>query len=219
VLVVLWVAASPVPATAQRVPPLHRIELSVGAGFLGGSALGTEEASLRSGSPGEPYRVFSTGTRLTSAPVLELRAGIAVTRRFGVEGHALFGHPHVRTSISADVEGAPAITASERLDHYLIDGGIIVRFDEFRLKGVTPFAAAGAGYLRQLHEGLTVIDGGRVYFVGGGANYWLFSRPRGVPRGAGARADVRLNVLSGGITFDEGLRSQVSVSGSFFVVF
>ena len=220
VLAVLWIAVSPSAAIAQSgAPPLRRLEMSAGVGVLGGASLGTQDASLRPSSPGEPYRVFSTSTRMTSAPVLDLRAGIAVTRRYGFEAHALFGHPELRTSISGDVEGAPAITAVERLDHYLIDGGITVRLDEFRLKGITPFAAAGAGYLRQLHEGLTVIKEGREYYVGGGANYWLFSRPRGLPRAAGARADVRLSLLSGGIAFDEGLRAHVSVSGSFFVVF
>jgi hypothetical protein len=117
------------------------------------------------------------------------------------------------------VEGAPGITLVERLDEYLIDGGINVRLDEFSWKGLTPFAAVGAGYLRQLHEGLSLIEEGRVYYVGGGAKYALFSRLRGVPRAAGARTDVRLNLLSGGITLDESLRAHVSVSGSVFVVF
>jgi hypothetical protein len=220
VVAVLWVTASPTPAGAQSAaPPLHRIELAVGVGVLGGASLGPSDANLRPGTSGEPYKLFSTNSRQTSAPILELRAGIAVTRRYTFEAHVLFGHPELRTEISADVEGAPAITAVERLDQYLIDGGVNVRLEELRWKGLTPFAAAGAGYLRQLHEGLTVVEEGRVYYVGGGANYWLFSRLRGLPRAAGARTDLRLNLLSRGIALDEGRRSHMSVSGSFFVVF
>ncbi|HLG58294.1 MAG TPA: hypothetical protein VI485_23315 [Vicinamibacterales bacterium] len=220
VVAVLWITASPAPAGAQSpAPPLHRLELSVAVGVLGGASLGSSDANLRPSTSGEPYKLFGTNSRLTSAPILDLRAGIAVTRRYAFEAHVLFGHPELRTDISADVEGAPAITAVERLDHYLIDGGVNVRLEELRWKGLTPFAAAGAGYLRQLHEGLTVIEEGRVYYVGGGANYWLFSRMRGLLRAAGARADLRLNRLSGGIALDEGLRSHVSVSGSFLVAF
>jgi len=169
---------------------------------------------------GTSYRVFTTSSRLEPAPVLDLRAGVSLTRRYGLELHALYGHPEVQTRISADVEGAPGVTAVEQLDHYHIEGGFTVSLDQLRVAGVVPFAAAGAGYLRQLHEGLTVVEEGRVYYVGGGAKYWLFMRPRGFTRAAGARADVRLNLLSGGIALDEdGLRRHVSISGSFFLVF
>ena len=51
------------------------------------------------------------------------------------------------------------------------------------MKGLRPFVTAGGGYLRQLHEGLTVIEEGRVFYVGGGARYWIFARARGVPQG------------------------------------
>jgi hypothetical protein len=210
----------PVTGQAQTTdPPLHRLELAAGIGFLGGAPLGDGDAVLRSSTSSDPYRVFETSSRLLGTRVVDLRAGLDLTRRYGFEAHALFGHPELRTTVTGDVEGAPGIDVVEQLDHYLIDGGIVVRLDELRLKGLRPFVTAGGGYLRQLHEGLTVIEEGRVFYVGGGARYWIFTRARGVPRALGARADVRLNMLSGGITFDDESRRQPSISASLFVVF
>lgn len=206
-------------AHAQIDPPLHRLQLAGGIAFFGSASLGDADANLRSSTGTDPYRLFATSTRLASAPALDLRAAVDLTRRFGVEAHALYGHPEVQTEISGDVEGAPAVTAIERLDHYLIDGGILVFLDEFRLKGWQPFAAGGAGYLRQLHEGLTLTEEGHLFYVGGGARRTFVARTSGFLRGFGARGDVRLNILSGGITVEDKSRSHLSVSGSLFVVF
>jgi hypothetical protein len=121
--------------------------------------------------------------------------------------------------VTADVEGAPSVTAIERLDHYLIDGGIVVKFDEFRVGGWQPFAVGGAGYLRQLNEGLTVTEEGHLFYVGGGARRTLLTRPSGLLRALGARVDVRLNILSGGITVEDSARNHLSTSGSLFISF
>jgi hypothetical protein len=206
-------------AHAQTDPPVHRLQLAAGAAFFGGASLGDADANLRSSSGTDPYRVFTTSSRLASAPALDLRAAVDLTRRFGLEAHALYGHPEIQTEVSGDVEGAPPITAVERLDHYLIDGGMLVFLNEWRVKGWQPFAAGGAGYLRQLHEGLTLTEDGHLFYVGGGARRTFVVRPSGFLRGFGARGDVRLNVLSGGITVEDKSRRHVSASGSVFVVF
>jgi hypothetical protein len=217
VALVVMLAASPV--VAQTDPPRYRLQLGGGIGFLSGAALGDADASLRSATSNDPYRLFATTNRLASTTVLDLRAAVDLSPRFGLEAHALYGHPELRTSVSGDVENAPSLVAVERLDHYLIDGGVVIKLHEFRVKGWQPFAAAGAGYLRQLHEDLTVIEDGRVFYFGGGARRMFMSRPRGFLRGLGARGDVRFNILSDGITVEDEARSQVSVSGSLFVVF
>jgi hypothetical protein len=218
-LVALVVALIASPVVAQTEPPLRRLQLGAGIGFLSGAALGDADATLRSATSNDPYRLFATTSRLASATVLDLRAAVELSRRFGLEAHALYGHPEMRTSVSGDVENAPSVVAVERLDHYLIDGGVVITLDELRVKGWQPFAAAGAGYLRQLHEGLTVTEDGRVFYVGGGARRMLMSRSRGLLRGLGARGDVRFNILSDGITVEDRTRNHISMSGSFFVVF
>lgn len=219
-LVALLLAIVPGRSLAQTVePPLHRLELAAGFGFLDGAPLGDANADIRSGASNDPYRLFTTSSRLSDARVVDLRAGFDLTRRFGVEARAVFGHPEVRTAISSDAERAPDLTATERLDHYIIDGGIVVRLDEWRVKGVRPFVTAGGGHLRQLHEGLTVVETGRVFYVGGGARRILMQQARGFLRAFGMRGDVRLNVVSGGITVEDEARRQMSASVSLFVMF
>ena len=219
VCVVLLAVMVPSAHAQANEPPIRRIELAAGIGFLGGATLGDANADLRSGTSSDPYRLFTTASELIGASVIDLRAGFDLTRRFGFEAHALFGHPELRTDISSDAESAPSITAVDRLDHYLIDGGIVVRLDEFRVYGIRPFVVAGAGHLRQLHEGLTVVESGHVFYVGGGARYMIFTRGRGVPRAGGLRADVRLNMLTGGVEIDDRSRRHPSVAGSFFRLF
>jgi hypothetical protein len=217
---VVLLAVMPVTGRAQTTePPLRRFELAVGIGFLGGASLGDADADLRSGTPPDPYRLFGTSSRVLGTTALDLRAGFDLSPRIGFEAHALFGHPEVRTTVEGDVEGAPTIEVVERLDHYLIDGGIVVRLDELRVKGIRPFATAGGGYLRQLHEGLTVIEEGQVFYFGAGARYWIFARSRGVPRAGGLRADFRWNILTGDVVVDERTRQQPSISASFFLLF
>jgi hypothetical protein len=215
-LLVVLAASS---ARAQSEPPLHRLQLAAGIGFFAGAALGDADADLRAPTSDEPYRLFATTTRQVSTTVLDLRAGIELTRRFGLEAHVLYGRPELRTGVVGDVENAPSVVAVERLDHYLIDGGVIVSLNELRVKGWQPFAAGGAGYLRQLHEGLTVTEEGHVFYLGGGVRRMLMSRTQGLLRGLGARGDVRLNMLSRGITVEDTTRQHLSASGSLFVVF
>jgi hypothetical protein len=215
-LLVVLVAST---ARAQTDPPLRRLQLAAGLGFIGGAPLGMADANLRSGGSNESYRVFATSSRLVGATVLDLRAAVDLSRRYAFEAHALYGHPELRTSVTADVENASSVTAVERLDHYLIDGGIVIKLDELSVKGWQPFAAAGGGYLRQLHEGLTLSEEGRVFYVGGGARRVLFQRGRGFMRGLGVRGDLRLNVLTSGITVEDKARRHPSASASLFVVF
>lgn len=218
-LVAVLVVLAASQARAQTDPPLHRLQLAGGVGVLSGASLGDADANLRTNASSDPYRVFATSSRMAGTIALDLRAAVDLTRRFGLEAHTLYGHPELQTSVTGDVENAPSVDAVERLDTYLIDGGVVIKLDELRVKGWQPFAAAGAGYLRQLHEGLTLTEDGHLFYVGGGARRVLMSRPKGLLRGFGARGDVRLNILSDGITVDDKSRNHVSASASVFVVF
>jgi hypothetical protein len=212
---VLLVASA---AGAQTDPPLHRLQLGAGVGFFGGAALGDAEANLRTATT-DLFRLFTTSTEQAGTIGLDLHAAVDLTRRFGLEAHTLFARPDVRTSVTNDAENAPAVDAIEQLDQYLIDGGVVIRLNEFRMNDWVPFATAGAGYLRQLHEGLTLSEHGHLFYVGGGVRRALLVRPKGLLRGLGVRGDVRLDVLSDGITIEDKTRKHVSASGSLFVVF
>jgi hypothetical protein len=212
---VLLVAST---VSAQTEPPLHRLQLGAGVGFFGRAALGDADANLRTATA-DPFRLFTTSTEQAGTIGLDLHAAVDLSRRFGVEAHTLFARPDVRTSVTNDAENAPAVDAVEQLDQYLIDGGVMIRLTEFRMGDWVPFATAGAGYLRQLHEGLTLSEHGHLFYVGGGVRRALLVRPRGLLRGLGVRGDVRLDILSDGITIEDKTRKHLSMSGSLFVVF
>jgi hypothetical protein len=202
-------------AGAQTVSePVGRVQVGVGGGWLGGTVFGEQPADLRSASGG-PYRLFESETDLGSTGSFEARAGILFSRHFGVEGRVEFSKPEFRTLVTSDAEATGSFTTVEKIDHYVFDGGVVVRFAEW--DSVIPFASAGAGYVRQLHEGQALVQTGHLFYVGGGFTFPLLSRSQGFIRAASIRTDLRLNLFY--LELDEDSRQQGSVSGSFVLTF
>lgn len=208
------------PAAAQAPGPAPRLEVTVGGGLLTGADAGGANADLRANTlQPQPFRLFTSSATFDRAAVVEARAGVPLTRRFGVEALLLFGRPELGVSVASDAEGAAPLTVVERVDQYLIAAGIVVMLDELGLGRMVPYAAGGAGYLRQLHEGRTVVEHGHLYYLGGGVKHWWLARDRGVIRSAGVRGDAQLYVLVDGIAFDDRSRRHAAVTGSVFVGF
>ena len=205
-------------AAAQDEVLVGHIELSGGAGIFGGAALGTRDAELRTTTASQPFRLFTTSSRMAMGPVFDARLGVALSPRYAVEAHLAYSRPELRTELSSDAESAPAITAVEAVDQYVIDGGLVIHLGLLG-NSIRPFVTAGAGYLRQLHEGQVVVEDGTVFYAGGGLKYGLMSRSQGLVNILGLRGDARLNVLSGGIQVDDRVRRHVAVSGGLFIVF
>jgi hypothetical protein len=201
--------------------PRARIEVDAGGALLGGAALGSGDANLLANNPTrQNFRLFSAETEIGRAPALHVRVARTLGGRFGVEGGVVIGHPEVRTSLSADAEGAPPHTAVERIDQYFFEASVVVMLERWRVGAATvPFAVAGGGYLRQLHEGQTVIEHGRLYHAGGGVKHWFVARGAGLIRTAGLRADGRIYVLTRGLSLDEGPRPHAAISAGVFVGF
>ena len=211
------VAAADAQSTANQAD-VGRIEAAIGVGWLGGSSLGDRDANLRTRTGGD-YRLFSTESRFDGAPSLEARGAYALTSRYIVEGRVGISHPDLFTAISADAESTPDLTVAERIDQYTFEGALVALFPGLRFASFVPFASGGAGYLRQLHEGQTLIEEGVAYHLGGGVRRSLFARDSGWVRGAGIRVDARVSILTGGIEFDGQARVHPAVSGSLYVGF
>jgi len=197
-------------------PPQGRLEVSIGAGWLGGAALGEQAADLRAAAGG-PYRLFESDTHLGGTGVFEARAGFALTRRFTVEGRAAIAKPELQTVLSSDAEASGSFTAVENIDQYIFDGGVLVHLDELGAFGLKPFASGGVGYVRQLHDDQQLVETGHLFYVGGGVTQPLFSRAQGFIRSGSIRADLRLNVLS--LELESDSRLQGSLSGGLVLTF
>jgi hypothetical protein len=216
----LFVAAllAVMPATAdaqprRTAPRQPRIEVGVGAGFLGGLSLGERDASLRSNSTTPaPFRLFATETSLDPAAGFEVRLGYRTTPRLTVEGTLGFARPTLTSSLSADAEGAAPVEATTTLTEYVITGGALWKLSVNQRRRWTPFASGGAGVARHVHDGQTLIESGVDSYVGGGILYPL--NPR-----VGLRVDGRLHFLNGGLAEGQGTSPRGALSGSIFVAF
>ena len=205
------------PGAAQTTSePVGRLQVAVGAGWLGGASFGEQAADLRTATS-SPYRLFDSETDLRPAGSFEARVGIALTRRYGIEGRASMSSPDLRTVVSSDAEAAGSFTIVENIDRYIFDGGVVIRLDQWGGAGLRPFASAGIGYVRQLHGEQELVEDGYLYYVGGGVTRPLFSRPQGLIRGASIRADLRLDVVS--LDLDDDSHAQGSISGSLVLMF
>ena len=216
VAAVIW---APTAAAAQPVLAEPRFAITAAAGLQSGGGVGAQDGDLRgNGATPEVVTLFKTDSRLSRSPIADLRIGFVVSPRITVEGRLGYSRPSLETSVTADTEGAPPITIVERIDQYVIDAGLVVRLHEVRTGRWVPYVAGGAGYLRQLHEGLTAIEQGHVYHLGGGlTREW--TRDRRVIRAAGLRVDARVNVLAGGISPGGGLLTQGTMTGGIYFRF
>ena len=202
------------PAARASKPPGRPRSWEFGASLLavGPAGLGAKTATLTPNQTASatPTTYFTSHARLQMTPGVQVRLGFVVTRDVVVEGRMAYSRPGVRLTVGSDVEGAAGFTSvAERLSQYSFDAGARVHLARISFghgRG-RPFVAGSIGYLRQLHEGRTVVDTGLVYSAGGGATYVLRTRRvvtfAGVAiQGIGLRADVRWTVAARGYSFD-----------------
>ena len=217
------------PRVAKEPGRRHSFDLSLSLVVLGPSDLGSRAATLTPNQSGSttPYTLFDSSARLQASPGFDVRLGYAVTRELAVEGGMTYSRPGVSLTIGGDAENAEGFTSNaEHLSQYSFDATVRIRLKPlaFHSGRGRPFVAAGAGYLRQLHEGATVVDTGVLYHFGAGLIYILQSRPiRLLPgltmQGMGLRADVRANVAAGGFSLDDRNRIFAGASGGVYVGF
>ena len=133
-----------------------------------------------------------------------------------------YSRPTLETRISGDVEDVPTVTASADLARYIVEVSGVVHLTRFGFgRSGVPFLLGGAGYLRELDDEKALAETGRVYHAGGGFKYLFSSRPRGLVKGFGIRADARLYFKEGGYELEEGdpLRRFFAGGASFIVAF
>lgn len=221
--VAAWVLAGaallPAPARAQRAdPPPFRVELGVGVEWIGRQPLGDIAATETTGA-GAKQTLFTASSELAAAGGFTGRAGVRLGRSLALEAEGSYLKPQLRIALSGDSEGAAAVTAAETLEQFTIGGAVLWYLPVRRMPRVTPFATAGGGYLRQLHEAATLAETGRYYQFGGGVSFLLVPGRRYHTKGMGARVDARAVVRSRGVAFDGGSQTSPAAGASLFVRF
>jgi hypothetical protein len=207
-------------AHAQTSPssPPGRFELSAGGLWMGHQLLGGNGASETTGTGGS-LKIFTTSSDLAGARGVEARVAVRVLGSLEADVEASYAKPRLTISISNDIENAPPVTAVETIQQLTVGAGVVWPLPVRVATRLAPFVTAGGGYLRQVHEGATLIQTGRYYQFGGGVKYLLFSRPRGFVHAIGARVDVRAVVRAKGVAFDDRGHASPAVGASAFVRF
>jgi len=192
------------PAAAQSTPTdaAPRTEVGVGVDWMGGASFGTSSANEVVASGGA-FPLFTASSEYGGALGVNVKIARRLRSAFAVEASASYSRPELRSTTAADVEGAPSVTATDRLRQITIEGAILYKLDRWRVgRRGSPFLSAGAGFLRHLHEGDTFVQNGELYAFGGGVKIPLLTRDRKRLAVAGVRADVRAVVRSHGAAPD-----------------
>jgi hypothetical protein len=188
-------------ARAQAPGRPTRFEISGGLLMTGGTDFGSRVGALTANDPGDPdFALFKAATTLRKGTGVEGRLSVNLTKVVAVEGAFSWLRQTAETRVTADVEGVPDLTLTQKLDSYFIEGAAVVQVTSLafdRGRGV-PFVFAGGGYVRQLDDRRLLTGSGRVFDAGGGVKYFFMQRRRGFVRALGIRADGRVIVRSGG---------------------
>lgn len=217
-LAVVVVAALGLAAPAAAQGRREHLEIAPGLQWFGAMAFPPVNATQA--APGGVRRVvFRTESALASSAGVSVRVGVPVSRAIAFESTLSLHATTLSTTVRADSEGAASITATEPVTQYLFEGGVIVRPARWRHARFEPFVSAGAGYLRQLNEGQTLVETGRSWYAGGGTHYLLRRGGSGRIKSSGLRLDLRVSVLDGGVALDDGRHAVPVAGGSVFLRF
>jgi hypothetical protein len=216
VAVLVWGAAT--DAAAQAAAKAGRFEIGAGVEWLGatdfGSADATETTPTGASSP-----LFSTATTLKSAIGFQAAVGIRITDAFEAQAIGAISEPALSTSISHDIEASGDVTATENIRQYVIGGGLLWYLPVRTSPKLAPFATGNVAYLRQLHEGKTLVATGQLYRVSGGVKYLFSERPASRFKGYGLRAEAGFAARVDGVAFDSRARYSPWVAASIFARF
>ena len=206
-------------AFAQAADPLSsRVEAGIGALGIGRLPLGDKAATETTASR-DSQTLFHLSSELAGAAGFAARLGARMTRSLVVEAEASYLKPQLRIALSGDSEGAAPVTATESVQQFTIGGDVLWYVPMRRLRRVAPFALAGGGYLRQLHDQATLVETGRFYQLGGGVSALLVTGRHFHTKGAGVRVDARAVIRSKGVAFDGGSKTSPAAGVSLFVRF
>jgi len=167
---------------------------------------------------GATRALFKSATSFEPAPCAEGRVAVGLTPLLDAEASIALGRSQLTTKITQDQETADA-TITEHVTEYLVEGGVAAHLARWQRRRAAPYASAGIGYLRQLHDGHTLVSGAPAVYVGAGVHYALNESSKRGLRVAGLRAELRGTILMGDGTLDGATHILPSVIGGVFFHF
>lgn len=183
-------------------------EISGGGVWVAGQDLDEMPATLtpNPGTGSSTFDLFRSEPTLKPVIGAQVLAGYYITRAFAIEGGMQYSRPTLSVRLEDDFEGAPSLTATTDITQYLFTGSAVYHFGSS--PSVVPFVAAGAGHLRDVHNGNELIETGVEYHGKFGVKWWT-----GSGRGRiGLRAEGGVSLRTGGFNFDED-RRVVPIAG------
>ncbi|MGH9175954.1 MAG: hypothetical protein ACRD1H_16430 [Vicinamibacterales bacterium] len=215
-VIVLLIGGAPHAAAQDDGPGLrpHHLTVSGGLSLNGGYPVGDRNAELRRNAVGTPaaFTLFRADSILDRASGVEARIGFALTRALAIEVGGTYARPRLDITISRDSESTESVQVAEQLSQFTVDVSGVFQLPRVALGSrMRPYAAVGAGYLRQLHEDRLLVETGRIYHVGGGVRYWLRGGSA-TSRALGVRGDARYVRRTGGVDFENRSRGYPVVS-------
>lgn len=225
--VVALAVVVPTPARAQPASPPAwrpwRPTLSVGGTIGGAESLGVRTIEARAVAVGTAtppgFTLFRADSTLGRRAGGDLVIALPLTATLAVEARGTVGRPTLTTRLSGDPEGATGDGASERVTDVEIGGRVswLVPSGPWPRR-LRPFVAAGGAYVRQLHQDRILVETGSAWRADLGSHLWLRG---GHGRGLalGLTAEMGWHWRTGGITFDEGVRSAPAAAVRMFAGF
>lgn len=159
--------------------------------------------------------VFRSATSFDQVACPEVKVIVGLTRALDFEGALAYGRTHLTTRVTQDPE-ASNVTISEPLSAYVLEAGVAAHLGRWHGGRSVPFVSAGAGYLRQIHDGQTHIEDGPSWYVGGGVRIPLNDETARGLKSAALRFELRATILAGGSTLDGSRHLLPSVIGGVF---
>lgn len=192
---------APAPALAQPVDT-GRIEVAGAARVLGAISFGDVPA-LETTPGGGTAPLFESNSRLEGSIGPAASIGVRLVRGLRAEAAVAYNSTHLSTRITGDRENVPDISVDTPVRQFMIEGGLVAQLRRWQAGPIAPFVTGGAGYVRQLYDGRTLVETGTAYYAGGGLYYERVAARPGLVKSAGLRVDVRALFMRDGVNLDD----------------
>ena len=203
------------PVEAQ--PVAGSLEIGIGVRRSGELTLGTADANETNPSGG-PFRLFRSESRLEEINAVEARIGMRLAPAVQIEAAGSYGESDLVVRLTSDVEGIPDVTATESIQRFTVEGALTLDVVGHSRRA-QPFVALGGGYVRDVHDGQTLVENGAIGYIGGGLNLTLRSTPAATMKAAGLRLDGRVLFGWRGVGFDDDVHTTYAIGASLYMRF